>query len=173
MIKAMGKDRFIEHLRSSGLMIGEHCDIDKSVIFGPETWLIKIGNHVRLSYGVKFITHDGGIWVLRGLGLVDENDVKYGNIIIGDNCNIGWNAIIMPNVRIGNNVIVAAGAIVTKSVPDNSVVGGIPARIIETVDEYYNKNKDSLLRTNGLKNSDKKRIVIESCPHLVDFNNEK
>ena len=43
-----------------------------------------------------------------------------------------WNCTILPGVTIGNNVVVAAGAVVTKDVPDNCVVGGVPAKIIKT-----------------------------------------
>ena len=61
---------------------------------------------------------------MRKMGLIKEDEVKYGNITIGDNCNISWNTIIMPNVHIGKNVVVAAGAVVTKSIPDGEVWGG-------------------------------------------------
>ncbi len=53
---------------------------------------------------------------------------------IGDDVWIGGNAIILPGVTIGNNVIVAAGAVVTKDVPDNCVVGGIPAKKIKDLE---------------------------------------
>ena len=79
---------------------------------------------MRVTQRVQFITHDGGLWTLRKMGLVGVNEVKYGNIYIGDNCNISWDVIIMPNVHIGNNVIVAAGAVVTKNIPDGEIWGG-------------------------------------------------
>ena len=52
-------------------------------------------------------------------------------IVIGDNAWIGGGAIILPNLTIGNNVVIAAGSVVTKDVPDNVVVGGNPAKIIK------------------------------------------
>ena len=52
-------------------------------------------------------------------------------IVIGDNAWIGGGAIILPNITIGNNVVIAAGSVVTKDVPDNVVVGGNPAKIIK------------------------------------------
>ena len=52
-------------------------------------------------------------------------------IIIGDNAWIGGGAIILPNITIGSNVVIAAGSVVTKDVPDNVVVGGNPAKIIK------------------------------------------
>jgi acetyltransferase-like isoleucine patch superfamily enzyme len=51
---------------------------------------------------------------------------------IGTNCFIGGNAIIMPGVNVGNSCIVGSGSVVTKDVPDNSIVGGNPARIIKS-----------------------------------------
>lgn len=55
-------------------------------------------------------------------------------VTIGDDVWIGGNCTILPGVTIGNNVIVAAGAVVTKDVPDNCVVGGIPAQIIKKLE---------------------------------------
>lgn len=52
-------------------------------------------------------------------------------VIVGDNCYIGLNAKILGPVTIGNNVTIGANAVVTKDIPDNAVVGGIPAKIIK------------------------------------------
>ncbi|WP_088071078.1 maltose O-acetyltransferase [Gottfriedia luciferensis] len=54
-------------------------------------------------------------------------------VTIGDNVWIGGRAIINPGVKIGNNVVIASGAVVTKDVPDNVVVGGNPAKIIKDI----------------------------------------
>ena len=54
-----------------------------------------------------------------------------GNIVIGDNCYVGTGVTILGPVEIGNNVTIGAGAVVTKNVPDNAVVGGIPARSLK------------------------------------------
>lgn len=63
------------------------------------------------------------------------NGVELGlPITIGDNCWIGGGAIINPGVTLGNNVVVASGAVVTKSFGDNVVIGGVPAKIIKTLD---------------------------------------
>ena len=53
-------------------------------------------------------------------------------IVIGDDCWIGTRAIILPGVHIGKQSIVAAGAVVTRSFPDRSILGGVPARLLKT-----------------------------------------
>ncbi|MFB7139935.1 maltose acetyltransferase domain-containing protein [Gottfriedia sp. NPDC056225] len=59
---------------------------------------------------------------------------EYGKpVTIGDNVWVGGRAIINPGVKVGNNVVIASGAVVTKDVPDNVVVGGNPARIIKEI----------------------------------------
>lgn len=52
-------------------------------------------------------------------------------VTIGNNVWIGGNCTVLPGVKIGNNSIIAAGAVVTKDVPDNCVVGGVPAKVIK------------------------------------------
>ncbi|MBP6872851.1 MAG: acyltransferase [Bacteroidales bacterium] len=62
--------------------------------------------------------------------VLKEGYVQSKPILIGDNVWIGMRAIILKGVTIGNGSIVAAGAVVTKDVPPNTVVGGVPARVI-------------------------------------------
>lgn len=118
---------------------GKNCTIFPNVEFGSEPYLIELGDNVRVTNGVRFVTHDGSLWVLRNMGKVDDSVGKFGKIRVGNNTHIGWNAIIMPGVTIGSNCIIGCGAVVTKDIPDNSVAVGVPARVIETIDEYYEK----------------------------------
>ena len=67
----------------------------------------------------------------------------------------------MPGVTIGNNVLVAAGSVVTKSIPDNMVVGGNPAKLICTIEEYIERNKKYNTDTKGIQN---KREILLSYP---------
>lgn len=150
----------INLLRQGGVKIGKGCDINSDVVFGSEPYLISIGDNVRIAGGVKFVTHDGGLWVLRKNGRLKDADI-FGRIFIGDNCHIGWNAIIMPNVTIGSNSIVACGAVVTKCFPDNCVIGGVPAKVIETIDEYENKNKDRCVHTKNMSSEEKRNFLFQ------------
>lgn len=146
------------------MKIGENCIVDKTAEFGTEPYLISMGNNVRITKGVRFVTHDGSLWVPRNLGLVDKNADFFGKIVIGNNVNIGWDAIIMPGVQIGDNCIIAAGAIVTKNVPDNSVAVGIPARVLESVQEYAHKKKNSCVLTKNMTSEEKKAYLEQ-----IDF----
>lgn len=121
-----------------GINIGSGCRIigKRFHMFGSEPYLIEIGNRVTIAEDVKFITHDGGASILRDQ-LPDIN--VFGRIVIRDNCFIGVNSILMPNITIGPNSVVGAGAVVTKDVPPNTIVAGVPARVIMSIDEYKAK----------------------------------
>jgi len=101
-----------------------------------------IGNNVTMT-GCTLLGHDASPTIFLEELVVFKNLSKKGSrksfrrpIVIGDNVFVGTGAIILPGVRIGNNIIVAAGSVVTKDVPDNIVVGGNPARKIKSIDEY-------------------------------------
>src|ERR1035437_2212317 len=120
---------WLRRLRSQGLGIAEDSRVMGFPNFGSEPYLVSIGRHTASSFGVTFITHDGGTFVFR-----DQTEyksvIKYGRITVYANCFIGAHAIIMPGVTIGPNAVVAAGAVVTQTVPPNTVVAGVPARIL-------------------------------------------
>lgn len=152
--------RYEKFLRDEGVKIGSGCDIAYSCSFGSEPYLIEIGDQVRINVGVQLITHDGGVWVLRNLYEWAKDIDVFGKIIVGNNVHIGTNATIMPGVTIGDNVVVACNAVVTHNVPDNSIVAGIPARVIETIDEYEMKCKDRAVFTKFMNPDDKKQYLF-------------
>jgi serine O-acetyltransferase len=104
---------------------------------------------VKIGYGLH-IPHPIGI-VINGKSTIGNNctimqQVTLGNNlleinkapIIGDNVKIGAGAKIIGNVKIGDNVIIGANAVVTKDIPENCVVGGVPAKIIRKINETIN-----------------------------------
>ena len=135
----------IKYWRNLGVKIGDDCEIFSSASLGGEPYLVTLGNHVRVTTNVVFITHDGGVWVYRYLKKELEDIDRFGKITVGDNVHIGNNAVIMPNVKIGNNVIIGVGAIVTHDIPDNSIAVGVPARVIESIDNYLEKRRNEFL----------------------------
>ena len=134
-----GKNRY---LREKGAIIGEGTRLNCSISsFGTEPYLITVGKNCLFADGVRFITHDGGVMVLKNLGYFDKSTDKLGTITIGNNVYVGMGAIIMPSVRIGDNVIIGAQSVVTRDVPDNCVAAGIPAHVIESITTYAAKER--------------------------------
>lgn len=141
-----------------GVKIGNECSIHKSASFGSEPYLIEIGDNVRITSNVQLTTHDGGLWVLRNNGKLPNSD-KFGKIKIGNNVHIGINSIVLPGVTIGNNVIIGAGAVVSKDIPSNSVAVGVPAKVIESIDDYYEKIKDKVVYTKNMSSVEKRKYI--------------
>lgn len=149
----------VNYWRSRGAKIGEGCEIYTTASLGSEPYLVKLGNHVRLNEGVVLDTHDGGVWVLRGLKKEYANIDSFGKIKIGNNVHVGNNSIVLPGVTIGSNVIIGCGAVVTKDIPDNSIAVGVPAKVIESIEEYIKKNEEKFVNTKMLSRDDKEKYL--------------
>lgn len=104
--------------------VGIHC-----TVIGP----VCIGNHVNLAQGiiVTALNHN----FADSNRKIDEQGISTKPVVIGDDVWIGANAVILPGVTIGRHVVVAAGAVVTKDVPDYSLVAGVPAKEIKKLRE--------------------------------------
>jgi acetyltransferase-like isoleucine patch superfamily enzyme len=146
--------------KKRGVRMGKGCQIFQSVGFGSEPYLVSLGDKVKITSGTKFITHDGGIEVLRNLDLLPDADY-FGEINIGNNVFIGNHCIILPGVKIGDNVVIGAGSVVTKSIPSNSVCAGVPAKVLKSIDEYYEKLKNGSVKTKTLSAYEKKSFLIK------------
>lgn len=152
----------IAYLKEKGCKLGGGCHLNCGIkSFGTEPYLISLGDDCLIAEEVRFITHDGAIFVLNNLGFFNgERKDKIAPITIGNNVYIGTGAYIMPGVQIGNNCIIGAKALVTKNIPDNSVAVGIPAKVIEDVETFYKNTieKDILYNTTKMTFEEKKHF---------------
>lgn len=130
-----GLRKFFNRLR--GVHIGKGGWIGHGTLLGNWPFLLTIGDNVIFADGVRILTHDTSFIVVGGQDLAGE-------VVIGNNVHIGENAIILPGVRIGNNVVIGANAVVKKDVPDGSVVAGIPAKVICSIDEGRRKLEEKI-----------------------------
>lgn len=100
-----------------GAKVGSRSMIDMNAVLGA-----------RAEVGIN--SHVGAGAILAGV----LEPPSASPVIVGDNCLIGANAVVLEGVKVGNGAIVAAGSIVTKDVPENAVVAGVPARILKYKD---------------------------------------
>ena len=108
------------------MTIGKNVIINKgATILSPGK--VEIEDNVLIGPEVKIATVDHDFYDRHNL-------LHFGKVTIKENAWVGIGAIICPGVTIGKNAVVAAGAVVTKDVPDNVVVGGNPARFIKELD---------------------------------------
>lgn len=125
----------LDYARHIGVVIGDNCLVSTRN-WSSEPYLITIGNHVQITDQVSFHTHGGGNCIRHEHPDFDA----FGKIVIEDWAYIGAWSHIMPGVTIGHGSLVAAGSVVTKSVPPNTVVGGNPAKKLCSTEEFYEKN---------------------------------
>lgn len=142
----------VQYAKKIGVNMKGEVHIYGKVFWSTEPWIITLGDNVHITANVKFLTHDGGTLLFRDQ--VPDLEITK-PITVGDSVYMGNNVIILPGVHIGNRVIIGAGAVVTKDIPDNSVVGGVPAKVIKTADEYFEKIKRDSLHLGHLKGQEK------------------
>lgn len=113
------------------IKIGKNVSIQKDCHIGAINKII-IGDNVLLASKVYISDHFHGEITKESLSLPPSQRKLYskGPVIIHDNVWIGEGVVILPGVTIGKNSIIGANAVVTKSIPENCIVGGNPARII-------------------------------------------
>lgn len=127
---------------SPSVQQGFNCDVGTNIF---------VGDHLIANFGVTILDVAKvtiGDWCMIGpnvlITTVNHPLSPKGRrerlgvarpVVIGDDVWIGGNAVILPGITIGNNVVVAAGAVVTHDVPSNSVVAGVPARVIKQIED--------------------------------------
>lgn len=146
----------LEYARTIGVTVGHGTRISDYSHWPSEPYLIFIGDNCAVTNEVKFYTHGGGRLLRNEVPDFDS----FGKIIIGNNVYIGAGSKIMPGVVIEDNVIVAAGSVVSKSVPSGMVVGGNPARIICSLEEYKHRNLKYNTHSKQMNRLTKKKYLL-------------
>lgn len=140
-----------------GAVIGKNCVICSNLDYCDKQ-LLDIGDDVVISTNVTFVTHDFSI-----SRLIKDSPSLWGIIKLGNNCFIGENSTILYGCDLGENTIVAAGSVVTKSFPDgNVVIGGNPAKVICTSSFFAKKNNGK-----GIHGIDIERAIKNKDERLV------
>lgn len=145
--KLLGNRKRTVYLKNSGIFaeFGDDCYYCSKNI-PEEPYLVKIHNNVVIAANVTFITHDIlNDMLARKIGAkpgAELSEYNMGTIEIFDNVAIGSNVSVLYNTKIGPNAIIAAGSVVTKDVPEGTIVGGVPAKVIGSVDELIMKRKE-------------------------------
>ncbi|MCB9559551.1 MAG: acyltransferase [Kofleriaceae bacterium] len=149
----------VGYARAIGVRLGHDCEFFgvTAETWGSDPYLIRLGDRVYVTAGVRFVTHDGAILLFRR----QYPDIdRIGPIRVGDDVFIGTNALILPGVEIGSRCIVGAGAVVHRNVPAGSVVAGVPARVVCTVDEYFQKHEQAFLHVHRMPFEEKRRFLL-------------
>lgn len=160
--------RWVKH----GLVIGKDFRMEKGVSIDPSfPWLIEIGDYVTIAPNALILAHDGST-------KIHMNYSKIGKVKIGNKVFIGTKSVVLPNVSIGNNVIIGAGSVVSHNIPDNSIVAGVPARVISNIDSFIEKNEnkmknshlfDSTYTLYGNVTEEKKSEMFETLKNGIAF----
>lgn len=136
-------ETYVKYLKSIGVKIGDNCRF-----FSPTTTLVdtqnpcmlSIGDNAKITNGVIILTHDYS-WSVGSL-IYNKTYGNVGRVIIGNNCFIGMNSIILKGSTIGDNVIIGAGSVVSGRLESNSVYAGNPAKKIMTLEEFIKKREE-------------------------------
>lgn len=135
-------DALINYYRKQGIRIGDNCifrspGTTRIDIMRPS--LVSIGEGVDMNVNFTIMAHDFGHRVF--VPLFGEFLSSSGEVKIGNNIYFGMNVTVLKGVTIGDNCIIGAGSVVSKSIPANSVAAGVPCKVICTIEEYYEKRK--------------------------------
>jgi acetyltransferase-like isoleucine patch superfamily enzyme len=158
LLAVMSNERRIRTLREYGVRIGKDCYIAGRTSFSTEPYLVEIGDHVAISTGCQFITHDASTWLFRDTH--PDLDVL-GSISVGSNTYFGTNCTLLPNSRVGSNCIVGSGSVIRGAIPDGSVVFGNPAKVVmkTALMRQLLVNHKHALNTFGLSQVEKEKVL--------------
>lgn len=171
-ISLLTNKSYTKYLRRKGMRIGENViftnratlDID---LHKPS--LVEIGNNVFINRGFTLLTHDYVSHVF--LNIYNDYVSSTGKVTIGNNVAFGRNVAILKGCTIGDNVFIGFGSVVTKNIPANSVVVGVPAKVICSIDEYYHKRK-SMYAEEAFEYARSIKEAFGREPRISDFYEE-
>ena len=118
------RDAFLYGYGPERLIIGRYCAIASGVRF-----IMSGANHADLGPSTFPFGIFGGIWAERTMDLVMSAESR-GDTVVGNDVWLGYRALVMPGVAIGDGAVVAAASVVTNDVPPYAIVGGNPARVL-------------------------------------------
>lgn len=137
-------DSIVGEWRRRGVKVGAGCYINPDVQLDS---MVEIGDDCVITGGARILSHDAApalyLDELRGTSIFGRI-VKRKKTVIGNRCFVSSGAIILCGVTVGDNCVVAAGSVVTKDVQANSVVAGNPARVICSIDEFVERQRNRL-----------------------------
>lgn len=141
-LETMESEDYVHYLRKHGIRVGENVRFrypGHTLIDLNRPSLVEFGSNIDVNDNFTLLTHDFGTYVLRGK--FGEFVNSSGKVKIGNNVVIGRDVTILKGVEVGDNTIIGLGAVVTKSTPPNSVIAGMPARVVSSINDYYKKRK--------------------------------
>jgi virginiamycin A acetyltransferase len=132
------RDAFLYGYGPERLIIGRYCAIASGVRF-----IISGANHADLGPSTFPFGILGGVWAERTMDLVMSAESR-GDTVVGNDVWLGYRALLMPGVAIGDGAVVAAASVVTSDVPPYAIVGGNPARVLRR--RFEDDDVERLLR---------------------------
>lgn len=142
----MSSAEYVDYLRKEGVKVGDNVFFRypaHSLVDITRPCLVEFGNNLDINDHFSVLTHDFGTFVFRGVYKDFIN--SSGKVRIGNNIVFGRDVTVLKGVTIGDNCIIGAGSIVSKSIPSNSVAVGVPAKVVCSLEEYYRTRKSKSL----------------------------
>ena len=131
---------FIKYLREQGIKIGEGTYFQNpkdTLVDVSRPSLVSIGENCFFNKDFTLLAHDWVCNVFRNMGLGFLNST--GKVSIGNNVSFGQNVMVLKGVTIGDNCFIGANSVVSKDIPSNSVAVGSPAKVIMSIEDYFQK----------------------------------
>lgn len=128
--ESLGDDVVIKHNAQLGagvgLVVGSRSQLGHNCRIGN---FVTLGSDVLMGPDVVIMTSSHAFDDLAAT-IIEQGALPIRPVVVGNNVWIGTRVIILPGVRVGDGAVIAAGSVVTKDVPENAIVGGVPARVL-------------------------------------------